>query len=65
VGFASSGQYEGRGLVDGPTNSNGLQQLSWKRIPAGRDTDDNLADFQFGENWANPQNRQSPRYGDN
>lgn len=65
VGFASSGQYEGRGLADGPTSSTGLQQLSWKRIPAGRDTEDNLADFLFGESWANPQNRQSPRYGDN
>lgn len=65
VGFASSGQFEGQGLADGPTSSTGLGQISWKRIPSGKDTDNNLQDFQFGQGWANPQNRQSPLYGDN
>jgi predicted extracellular nuclease len=64
VGFASSGQYEGTGLPDGPT-SGVTTQISWKRIPSGKDTDNNAQDFQFGENWANPQNSQSPFYGDN
>ncbi|MFD3006599.1 ExeM/NucH family extracellular endonuclease [Thermus tengchongensis] len=64
VGFAASGQFEGAGIPDGPT-ANPPGQISWKRLPSGKDTDNNAQDFFFGENWANPQNRQSPFYGDN
>lgn len=64
VGFASSGQYEGTPLPDGPT-SGVTTQISWKRVPSGKDTDNNSADFRFGDNWANPQNRASPRYAEN
>ncbi|WP_234554042.1 lamin tail domain-containing protein [Thermus caliditerrae] len=64
VGFAASGQFEGVGIPDGPT-ANPSGQISWKRLPSGKDSDNNAQDFFFGESWANPQNRQSPLYGDN
>jgi predicted extracellular nuclease len=64
VGFGSSGQYEGTGLPDGPT-SGVSTQISWKRIPSGKDTDNNALDFQYGNDWANPQNKESTLYGPN
>jgi len=64
VGFASSGQYEGTGLPDGPT-SGVSTQISWKRIPSGKDTNNNAQDFQYGNDWANPQNKESAFYGPN
>jgi len=64
VGFQSSGQCQGSCLQDGPTGGV-TTQISWKRLPSGRHTGNNAADFQFGSDWANPQNTRSPLYGDN
>jgi len=40
-------------------------QISWKRIPSGKDTNNNAQDFQYGNDWANPQNKESAFYGPN